>query len=160
MIGHRIECGTRATAIALAWGDVLGPDAAFTWLSFGCHLADLALEGKKIDDDERKVPGHQADEEASLEESRKSATADAAESSNDEHHDTVEGKDNFEVLRSARSEFIPCGYPLLSMRRRELSAFSIFINPLLYFWTRGRASRQANRRRIISSSLLYYIDIG
>ena len=94
MIGHRIECGARATAIALSRGDVLGPDAAFAWLSFGCHFADLALKGENVDDGERKVPRQKADEEDGLEESRKSATADAAESGKDEHHDGVEGKDN------------------------------------------------------------------
>ena len=104
MIGHRIKSGTRATAIALSWGDVLRPDAAFAWLSFGRYFADLTLKGEKIDHGERKVPGHQADEENDLEESRKSATADAAESGDDEHHDGVEGKDNATKQRTTLFE--------------------------------------------------------
>jgi hypothetical protein len=69
MIGQRVECGTRATAIAFSWGDVLRPDAASACLSFGCHMANFAPERERenIDDDEGKVPGQQANVEGGLE---------------------------------------------------------------------------------------------
>lgn len=85
MIGHGIKSGTRATAIACSWGDVLGPDAIFAWVSFGCHFADLALKGEKIDEDERKVPAQNANDEHGPEQSRKSSTANATESGEERH---------------------------------------------------------------------------
>ena len=91
MIGHRIESGACATAIAFSRRDVLGPDAAFAWLSFGRHMADFALKGKDVDNGERKVPGHEANEENGLEESRPNATAEAAKSDENPHHDEVRG---------------------------------------------------------------------
>jgi hypothetical protein len=57
VIGHSIECGTRASAVAASRGDILGPDAAFTWFTFGCHVANLALERDKVREYESKVPG-------------------------------------------------------------------------------------------------------
>jgi hypothetical protein len=133
VIGHRIESGARATAIAFLWGDVRRPDAAFAWLSFRCYFADLALEGENIDDRERKVPGHHADEEDAVKQQLRSATADAAEGGEDEHHDGVGGQgQNSELLLfkdGRRPEFIPW----VSMGRRELSAFSRLICPLLCF---------------------------
>ncbi len=56
MIGHRIKCGARVAAAAASRGDVLGPDAAFTWMSLGRYAANLALEREKVNDDKRKVP--------------------------------------------------------------------------------------------------------
>jgi hypothetical protein len=55
-------------------------------------MADFAPQRENIDDDERKVPGHQADEEGGLEEIGKSGTAEATESGEDEHHDGAEGE--------------------------------------------------------------------
>ena len=115
MIGHRIESGACATAIAFSRRDVLGPDAAFAWLSFGRHLADFALEGEDVDHGERKVPGHEADEEDGLEESRPNATANAAQSGDDKHHDGGLGVGTMDEQRATllHSDFISCGYPSL-----------------------------------------------
>ena len=86
MIGHRVECGARAAAVAGLWGYVLWPGAALSWLSLGCHPADSALEGERVDEGEGNVPEEQANSERAFEEPREDPASDAAESSDNQYH--------------------------------------------------------------------------
>ena len=86
MIGHRVECGARAAAVVGLWGYVLWPGATLSWLSLGCHPADSALEGKRVDKGEGNVPEEQANGERAFEEPREDPASDAAESSDNQYH--------------------------------------------------------------------------
>jgi len=56
----------------------------------GRDAADLTLESDQVDEDEGKVPAHQAEKEDAIEEFRECTATDAAESGNDEHHGVVQ----------------------------------------------------------------------
>jgi hypothetical protein len=86
VVRHCVECGARAAAISLSWGDVLRPDAAFAWLTIGRDAADHALECDQVHEDEGEVPAQQAEEEGAIKEPRVRAATDAAEGGEDEDH--------------------------------------------------------------------------
>lgn len=123
VVCHCVESGARAAALAILWGDVLGPDAALSRMALGRYSADFALEGEEVDGGKGKIPEHQADKEGALVELRVRPATDAAESSDDEYHglgqggksdgmEEAQGKDN------TPSAKLYIGQPL-SMVRRE-----------------------------------------
>jgi hypothetical protein len=61
VVCHCVQCGARAAAISFPWRDVLRPYAPFAWLALGRDMADLALEGDQVDEEEGNVPAKPAE---------------------------------------------------------------------------------------------------
>ena len=59
MVRHGVERGARASAVALAWGHVLGPLATEAGVSFWNNMTCLAVRGEEVEEEEDEVYGEE-----------------------------------------------------------------------------------------------------
>jgi len=63
MISHCIECGARATGVALLGRSELGPVSLITWVAHGGDMPDATFPLHEIEECEEHVPRHNSDAE-------------------------------------------------------------------------------------------------
>jgi hypothetical protein len=63
MIGQRIECGARATGVALLGRSKLGPVSSIAWVARGGDMSDATFPLHEIEEREEHVPRHNSDVE-------------------------------------------------------------------------------------------------